>query len=230
MSKPKLLDLFCGQGGASEGYRRAGFDVVGVDIEDQPYYPFEFHKEDALKFALENYQQFDAIHASPPCQAHSHSRYVRKNDHPDFIVATRNLLKLIGKPWVIENVKGAPLDNPIELCGCMFGLRTYRERLFEFSTMEILDTKNSAMDSMDYKFSTLIIPQPKHQPHTAKITKMGRKPVDGEFMHIVGNFIGAQEARDAMDAQWMTRDGLAQAIPPAYTKYIGRYLKRAVNG
>jgi DNA (cytosine-5)-methyltransferase 1 len=206
---PRLLDLFGGAGGAGMGYRQAGWEVVGVDIHPQPRYPFEFHQSDALKFLLEHHEEFDAFHASPPCQAWTKAQRLQKNDHPDFIAATRSAFELIGKPWVIENVPDSPLINPVELCGCMFsGLGTYRPRLFETS---------------------FGICQPPHQEHLAKTTKMGRSPRDGEYMHVVGNFSGVDKAREAMGIPWMTRDELAESIPPSYTEYIGLLLGRALD-
>lgn len=204
MTRPRLLDLFCCQGGASVGYAQAGFDVVGVDIDPQPRYPFEFHQADALKFALEHHDEFDAFHASPPCQAHTNAQRIQGNEHPDFIPAARALLMLIGKPWVIENVPLAPLIDPIELCGAMFpGLSTYRHRLFE---------------------SNISLTAPEHPIHVARTAKMGRQPADGEFMHVVGNFSNVGRGREAMGIEWMSRDGLREAIPPAYTEHIGRQL------
>ncbi len=197
------------------GYHDAGFDVVGVDIDPQPRYPFEFHQGDALKFLLEHHREFNAVHASPPCQAHTNAQKIRGNEHPDFIEATRELLTLIewrrqttnGRPfvWVIENVPGAPLRDPFELCGCMFpGLGTYRPRLFE---------TNRA-----------IAHEASHREHRARVAKMGRPPGEGEFMHVVGNFSGVDRAREAMGMPWASRDGLREAIPPAYTEHIGRQL------
>lgn len=197
---PRLLDLFCCQGGASMGYFAAGFEVVGVDVDPQPRYPFEFHQADALKWALEHHEEFDAFHASPPCQAWSNAQKIQGNDHEDFITATRSLFELIGKPWVIENVPGAPLRDPIVLCGSMFGLATYRHRLFE---------------------SNLPIYAPEHFEHVAKTTKMGRSPKPDEFMHVVGNFSGVARAREVMGMPWASRDGLREAIPPAYAEHIG---------
>lgn len=196
------------------GYHRAGFDVVGVDIAPQPRYPFEFHQGDAIKFLMEHHREFDAFHASPPCQAHTNAQKIMGNDHPDFIVATRAAFELIGKPWVIENVPGAPLLDPIELCGCMFnGLRTYRPRLFE-TNVRTIGLAN----------------KPVHREHVARTTKMGRPPQPGEFMHVVGNFSGVQQAREAMGIDWMTRDGLRESIPPAYTEFIGGQLMLALEG
>lgn len=201
----KLLDLYCGAGGAGEGYARAGFDVTGVDINPQPNYPHEFHQGDALKFLLENWQEFDAYHASPPCQAFTIAQRIHGNEHPDFIAATRSAFKLIGRPWVIENVPGAPLVDPVTLCGASFGLRVYRHRLFE---------------------SNMPIAEPAHAAHVWPLRKMGRKPQPGDFMHVVGHFSGVTEARAAMGIDWMTRDELAESIPPAYTEHVGTYLTR----
>lgn len=205
--RPRLLDLFCCAGGAGAGYARAGFEVVGVDIDPQPNYPFEFHQADALEFVEKHGHDFDAIHASPPCQAYSETMRIRGNDHPELIPPTRRALKAAGVPWVIENVTGSPLIDPIELCGAMFGLKTYRHRLFETS----------------FHASA-----PPHQEHRAKQTKMGRPPQEGEFIHVVGNFSGVEYARKAMEIDWMNRNEMAQAIPPAYTEYLGWQLRAAL--
>ena len=201
--KPKLLDLFCCQGGAGMGYHRAGFHVVGVDLEPQPRYPFTFWQRDALDFLRRHGRRFQAVHASPPCRAHTRAQKIQGNDHPDLIGPTRELLLDLGKPYVIENVPGAPLKNPVELCGEMFGLRTYRHRLFE---------------------TNWNLTAPDHPEHRAKTTKMGRPVREGEYMHVVGNFAGAELAREVMGMPWATRDGLREAIPPAYTVHIGRQL------
>jgi hypothetical protein len=121
--RPRLLDLFCGAGGAAVGYHRAGFDVVGVDINPQPRYPFEFHQADAMTFPLDG---FDAIHASPPCQAYSHGTPPdKRSNHPDLLDATRDRLNAAGLPWVIENVPRAPLRSPVILCGSQFDLTAH---------------------------------------------------------------------------------------------------------
>lgn len=203
MSRPRLADLFSCAGGAGVGYSRAGFDVVGVDIDPQPNYPFEFHQGDALKFLLEHHHEFDAFHASPPCQAYTKAQKIQGNTHPDFIAATRAAFELIGKPYVIENVPGSPIRADLELCGAMFGLGTYRHRLFE---------------------SNVPLVAPAHPAHVARTTKMGRPPREGEFMHVVGNFSGAAQARVAMDMPWATRDELREAIPPAYSQFVGTQL------
>ena len=131
-----MLDLFCGAGGAGMGYSRAGFDVVGVDINPQPHYPFEFHQADALEYLADHWREFDVIHASPPCQAYSMaSTQWRKSgkQYPDLIKPTRTALQKTGKSYVIENVVGAPLINPTILNGSFFGMRVRRTRLFETS-------------------------------------------------------------------------------------------------
>src|SRR5690349_21349641 len=123
--KPRLLDLFCGAGGAAKGYADAGFEVVGVDHVDQPNYPYEFHKGDALLMGawLLHNGDFDAVHASPPCQAYTTLRTLQGGkEYPDLIAPTRDLLQKSGLPYVIENVVGAPLVNPVQLCGSSFGL------------------------------------------------------------------------------------------------------------
>src|SRR5262245_33917385 len=178
------------------GYHRAGFEVVGVDIAPQPNYPFRFVQDDALAlmstFPWWDEPPFDAIHASPPCQAYSNAQRIRANEHPDLIGPTRELLEETGHPWVIENVRGAPLRNPQVLEGQMFeGLRTVRPRYFE---------TNWPLEIPFLRFS---------RPPT---TKMGRRPRDGEYMHIVGNFNGAEAGRAAMGIGWMTRDELREAI------------------
>ncbi len=131
--KPRLLDLFCGAGGAAMGYHRAGFEVVGVDIKTQPHYPFEFVQADALTLPIEFLGQFDAIHASPPCQGYSRTRHrpwLNDKVHPMLIPAVRDKFRNLNVPWVIENVGDSPLMG-IKLTGEMFGLPFKRLRIFE---------------------------------------------------------------------------------------------------
>jgi DNA (cytosine-5)-methyltransferase 1 len=132
---PRLLDLFCCAGGAGMGYHRAGFDVVGVDLAAQPNYPFEFVQADALAYVAEHGARFDAIHASPPCQHYAPVTAWRgnQNDHPDLVALTRDALTATGRPWIIENVRGAPVRADVMLCGSHFGLRVKRHRSFESS-------------------------------------------------------------------------------------------------
>lgn len=211
--KPRLLDLFCCQGGAAQGYADAGFEVVGVDIAPQPRYPFEFVLADAIEFLRRSgiAIAYDAIHASPPCQHDSATQRLQGNAHPDLIAATRVAILATGLPYVIENVEGAraKLHNPITLCGAMFpGLRVYRHRLFECS---------------------FPIVSPPHPAHVAVQVKMGRAPGPGEWVQAVGNFSGADEAREAMQMPWASREGLREAIPPAYARYVGAALMAAIG-
>lgn len=233
MTRPVLLDLFCCAGGAAAGYRRAGFDVIGVDKEPQPRYPFRFIRADAIRLLSELAEDqpiavygddeifpVDAIHASPPCQDHSDTR-VFGGDHGTgwMLAATRDLLIKTGLPWVLENVATASLPhqddlfgaNGLTLCGCMFpelrGL-LYEDRLFETS------------------FGA---PQPSHVRHVWPQTKMGRPPKPGECMQVTGHFSDVPEGARRMGISWMIRDELAQAIPPAYTEYIGVQLLEHLN-
>jgi DNA (cytosine-5)-methyltransferase 1 len=192
----KVLDLFCGAGGASMGLHQAGFEVTGVDINPQPNYPFKFIQADALTVSLEGY---DLIWASPPCQAFTNAQKIMKREHPDLVDPIRQKLIASGIPYIIENVPGSPLINPITLCGAMFNLRTYRHRLFEAS---------------------FPISAPEHPLHLNRTAKMGRQPKLDEFMHIVGNFSNVKLGREAMGIPWMSRNELSESIPPAYSKYL----------
>lgn len=202
MSRPRLLDLFCGAGGAAMGYHRAGFEVVGVDLAPQPHYPFEFHQADALTFDVGG---FDAVHASPPCQAYSRMSSCRpevRASYPDLVGAVRRRLTSGGAPWVIENVPGSPLVGPVLLCGQMFGLALYRHRLFE---------------------SSLRLTVPAHPEHLVRASRAGHwEP--GTVMSVAGHCHPIAVARAAMGIDWMTRDELVEAIPPAYTEHIGHQL------
>lgn len=200
----RLLDAFCCQGGASAGYAAAGFDVTGVDIAPQPRYPFPFHQGDAVAFIREHGAEFDFIHASPPCQLDSDCQRIRGNTHPDLIGPTREALNATGRPWVMENVRGAlpKLREPVMLCGAMFGLRTYRHRYFETG-------------------GGFALCQPGHPQHAAPQAKMGRPVPPGHYGQFVGNFSGVPLARQVMGVPWMNRDGIRECIPPAYTRHIG---------
>lgn len=209
----RLLDLFCCAGGAGEGYHRAGFEVVGVDIEPQPRYPFEFYQADALAFVAEHGHEFDAVHASPPCQGYSSMRYVTGREYPRLISDTRRLLTAIGKPYVIENVEGAYdyMVNPAMLCGTMFDLRVFRHRLFESNVM------------------LMAMPHRSHR-HYGRAAKQGRMPsAERQYVTCTGSYSGAEYARRAMGIDWMNRHEMAQAIPPAYTEFIGMQLMHALQ-
>lgn len=221
--RPRLLDLFSGAGGAAMGYHRAGFDVVGVDHKPQPNYPFDFYCGDALmllKFLLAgnvmptvnglySLDSFDAIHASPPCQAYTIGRHIHNSGdrHPDLIAETRELLERTGLPYVIENVPGSPLVRPVMLCGLMFGLRVLRHRLFESNLL-------------------LLAPShPRHPKGNLTNSRSGYSTGSQGFVTCAGNNFVRTAGALAMKIDWMkTRPELAQAIPPAYTEFIGRQL------
>jgi len=207
--RPRLLDLFCCAGGAAMGYAMAGFDVVGVDINPQPRYPFEFHQADAMTFDLSG---FDAIHASPPCQAYTVLGGREDLSHyPDLVDVVRERLQASGVPWIIENVPGAPLRDPITLCGAMFGLRSYRHRLFESSV------------------PLLVPPHPTHKVRVNRRGENRRKHWDnGGFITITGD-VGVYCGPEAMGVGWMSGNELSQAIPPAYTEFLGRQLLTALS-
>ena len=187
------------------GYHRAGFEVVGVDIAPQKNYPFEFHQADAVHFLAEHWRDFDAVHASCPCQRFSAMSTCRPglaDEYPDLIAPVRNLLDLTGLPYVMENVPGSPLRPDLVLCGHMFGLALYRHRVFE---------------------SNVFMWQPAHVNHTLPASRAGHwKP--GTIMSISGHVSPIAKAREAMGIDWMRRDELAESIPPAYTEHIGAQL------
>jgi DNA (cytosine-5)-methyltransferase 1 len=209
----KLLDLFCGAGGAATGYHRAGFDVVGVDIRPQPRYPFEFHQADALTFPLTG---FDAIHASPPCQAFSSMRSLHSVVHSDLVTPTRERLLGIGRPWVIENVPGAPMRPDVILCGTMFGLGVFRHRWFEMSEPPAALRPPCVHGRIgDGRYFTVV-----GNGHGGKGHSLSRR---------IGDFGSRAQWREAMGIGWMTRHELTQAIPPAYTEWIGRQLLQVTH-
>ena len=216
----RLLDLYCGAGGAAVGYHRAGYEIVGVDIEPQPSYPFAFVQADALDFlAGGGFDSFDAIHASPPCQAFSVLRRSNGREYPDLIEPTRELLRQSGKPWVIENVPAAPLDYAVELCGSMFGLgaisgdgvrherkwrQLRRHRRFELSWPMLQPPCSHAGEALGVYGGG-----PMQRPDSTR-----------------GGYQGtADEKRRAMQTEWMTAPETNLAIPPAYTELIGTALR-----
>jgi DNA (cytosine-5)-methyltransferase 1 len=221
MRKPRLLDLFCGAGGAGAGYRRAGFEVIGVDSEPQPHYPFTFVQEDAfeaLRLVIEGTWRFDAIHASPVCKLHTQatiSQRLAGAEYPNQIPRTREMLDAAGLRYVIENVPGAPLRPDFKLCGCMFGLPgLHRERWFETNWTPPFEL------------------QPPHHHDQPQIVVVGhgtpswaraRRKRQG-----APDRVTVKDWRASMGIDWMTRDELAQAIPPAYTQHIGRQLLAAM--
>lgn len=213
MTRPRLLDLYCCAGGAAWGYHQAGFDVVGVDIKPQPRYPFKFIQADAL--ALPNFclVAFDAIHASPPCQRFSDlaKRNGNAEEWPDLIEPTRALLQEARRPYVIENVEGAPLIEPVVLCGTMFpGTRVIRHRLFE---------TNFPLDAPPHGKHPLVYTMDKRKAHYGKLNEW-TSPVQVTG----GGNCSKAAAADAMGIDWMTKNELNEAIPPAFTRHIGSRL------
>lgn len=207
----RLLDLFCCAGGAGEGYRRAGFDVTGVDIRPQPRNPHRFIQGDALEYLAAHGEEYDAIHASPPCQAHSDLKHMwNAKKHVDLIAPTRELLEKLGKPFVIENVEGAPMLCPIILCGTMFRLGTAdaelrRHRLF------------------DVNWGWLMPPPCSHGIKPRVIGVYGGHGRDRRRRaEVASQDFPTTARREAMGIDWMTGAELSQAIPPAYTEYLGR--------
>jgi DNA (cytosine-5)-methyltransferase 1 len=211
-SRPRLLDLFCGAGGAAMGYHRAGFEVVGVDIRPQPNYPFEFCLADALDdFGrdLARRGRWDAIHASPPCQLFSAYQRAnkRQGEHLNLIPETRRLLRETGLPYIIENVPGAPLEEPVTVCGVSVGLEVRRHRLFE-----------SNVDLMVPPCACGGWQAARHQAASNREPNSRRTVAIGEWDVPEG------VQQRAMGIEWMTVSELSQAIPPAYTEMLGSQL------
>jgi len=201
--KPLLIDLYCGAGGAAHGYHQAGFDIIGIDINPQPNYPYPFAQGDALNPPLD-LTQADAIHASPPCQAYSIATLNHRttNTYPDLVAPTRQLLETTGLPWIIENVPGAPLHNHIQICGSGLAMtRIRRHRWFESNT------------------PLWGIPCV-HGQNTDVLSIVGHSEGSGKAGP--GYLKPARET--AMGIDWMTNTELSQAIPPAYTHHIGTQL------
>lgn len=195
----RVLDIFCGAGGAALGYLQAGHEVTGVDHVAQPRYPGTFIRSDALRFLADNGGEYDVIHASPPCQANTSllaGRPEVRARHRDLLPEVRGLLVAGTVPWIMENVPGAIMRRDLVLCGQQFGLPLYRHRYFEMGR--------------------LTVPQPPHTRHGVE-----------EVVAVYGNGGGAKGTRE----RWrealglphaVTRRELANAIPPAYTRYIGQ--------
>jgi DNA (cytosine-5)-methyltransferase 1 len=207
MSRPKLLDLFCGAGGAGMGYHLAGFDVVGVDLNPMPNYPFEFHQGDALDYLKAHWFEFDALHSSPPCQASSALTKGTNagREYPQLIPATRAALLATGLPTVMENVQGSDLRRDLTLCGEMFSLDVIRHRYFEV---------------------TFPVTQPKHVAHRGRVAGMRHGEwFTGPYFAVYGDGGGkgtVAQWQAAMGIEWTNvRKEIAEAIPPAYTEWLG---------
>lgn len=219
--KPRLLDLFSCAGGAAKGYHDAGFEVIGVDINPQPRYPFEHHVGDALAFVRDHGHEFDAIHASPPCQTYSKTRTLHDNTHPDLVEPTRAALIASGRPWVIENVVGAPLLNPLVLCGTEFGmtaldvdgvpLKLVRHRLFE-SNIELHGNGGCRHDRAI-------------QTATIYGAGGGWTPAHRDNPERRGGYIPHTDVIKALlGIDWMTKHEMSQVVPPVMAEHIGRQL------
>ncbi len=231
--RPRILDLFCCAGGAGMGYHQAGFDVHGVDIRAQPRYPFQFSQGDALgalwaMIITGEIRKYDAIHASPPCQAHSVLKNMHNaRAHVDLVPETREALQASGLPWVIENVVGAPLVNPITLCGTMFGLGVedadlQRHRLFELShpILFVPECQHGQRDTIGVYYGHA---RNRRRARTIGVYGEGARDSRRKFDKGVPDFT-VEQARVAMGIDWMTLAELCQAIPPAYTNFIGQHL------
>jgi DNA (cytosine-5)-methyltransferase 1 len=206
----KLLDLFCGAGGASTGYALAGFEVTGIDVKHGKRYPFQYIKGDVLTYItdLDFLRSFDVIHASPPCQTHSITQHLRKaqgksTSKVDLIPQTRAALIASGKPYIIENVPGSPLIDPVLLCGSAFGLKVRRHRLFE-SNVKML--------------GTVCLHKEQGRPVGVYGSLKDDIPKGGKTANTI------EEALEAMGISNMIWSELVEAIPPAYTYWLGKQL------
>lgn len=202
----RLLDLFCGAGGASMGYHRAGFDVSGLDIKHGKRYPFTYYRLDFNTLDVDMLRGYDFIHASPPCQTFSITKNLRNaqgnsTSKVDLLEPTRKLLQESGVPYIIENVPGAPLINPVQLCGSSFGLKVRRHRLFE-SNLPLVGS------TCDHK--------KQGRPVGVYGSMKDEIPSGGKTATSI------EEARESMGIDWMIWGELVEAIPPAYTEYLGK--------
>lgn len=219
----RALDLFCGAGGASEGLRRAGFTVVGVDLKDQPRYPFAFYQGDALTVQIDFIRTFDFVWASPPCQKHTALKTMyNAKPHIDLIPQTRALLRAAGVPYVIENVVGAPLQNPVRLCGSMFNLgvedaELRRHRDFEASfPIEPLKCAHGSRPVVGLYGGHV-----RNRKRTIGIYGEGCRDATRKNNKGHPDFT-VEHGRKAMDIDWMSLAELCQSIPPAYSEYIAQ--------
>lgn len=234
----RVLDLFCGAGGTGYGVHlamiEAGIDatVIGHDIDPQPRYPFEFHRSDAVSVLgdLDYVRSFDIVIAGPPCKVHTSIRHTirsgARRKHPvNLIPITRHGLRLAGVPFVIENVVGAPLLDPIVLCGSMFSLGVRRHRLFEVSGFEVVEPR---CRHREQEAGARLYPVKRY--HSGGPVTVW-SPIIGVYGHGQGTGEGEVDRwREAMSIPWMNRDELSQAIPPAYSKYLGQQFLAGRNG
>lgn len=217
MRKLRVLDLFCGAGGAGEGYRRLGMDVTGVDKFAQPENPHRFIQSDWESYLLEHGHEYDLIHTSPVCKGYANVNSWAASTHARQIPIVRKRLIQLGKPYVIENVYSArwDMENPVQVCGSVFGLRVRRHRLFE-SNMEL---EGSGCDHKWQDASKIYLRRGRYSRPTAS----GVCPVNGDGKQLL-NVTTARELElrsQAMGIDWMSWTTLTQAIPPAFTEFIG---------
>ena len=201
VTKPELLDLCCGGGGASVGYFLAGFEVTGVDIQSQPDYPFDFIKEDVLKLPYDFLMSFDAIHASVPCEGYCTANpkaRLHPELYPDLYHPVKAMLIAAGKPWIMENVIGSPVKG-FRLCGTSFGLGVFRHRVFE-TNFHVANVPECCCQDLR---------------------------IDGdEYLTVAGNHKNLKRAWKAMGTFWINDPQVVKkAIPPAYTQWIGEQMR-----
>lgn len=239
MSRPRLLDLYSCAGGAARGYHEAGFDVVGVDIKRQRNYPYEHHVADAIEFVREYGHEFDAIHASPPCQAYSIATAgnpAARSKHTRLIAATREALEESGRPWVIENVAQAKSEmiSPVMLCGRMFDLGAFDE-----------DGVWLVLDRHRLFESSIPLEVPEHPFHGAeqvagvygggrRSSKPNATPADDRHAaryERKGGYVPRSKRvqQDLLGVDWMTIREMQESIPPAYSRFVGQQLRYYVE-
>lgn len=213
--RPALLDAYCCQGGASAGYQAAGFCTTGVDVAPQPRYPWHSVQDDALRYTVRYGYRYAAIHASPPCQHWSDLAHRNGNAHdwPDLIGPTRDVLAIVGRPWVMENVERTPLRGTVRLCGTQFpGLRVLRHRLFE--------TSGWAIPELPHGRHPLVFTHDKRKAHYGQLDQ------DTAFVQVTGggNATLANKRAAMGGVDWMDSHGVNESIPPAYAGHVGRAL------
>lgn len=220
MSKPRLLDLFCGAGGCSKGYADAGFEVVGVDIKPQTHFPYKFIQANVLEFLdTTDLSEFDAIHASPPCPRYTSITALSgdRDKHPDLLAVMRRKLQVTGKLYVIENVVGAPFEQGVMLCGSMFGLRIRRHRCFESNLLLM------SPGPCKHHGNIISIHGAHTRDYTEKVLVVNENWQQSRKWRPIS--VPKERGMEAMGIDWiMTQDELSNAIPPAYTRWIGTQL------
>lgn len=218
----RLLDLFCCEGGAAKGYHAAGFEVVGVDLDPKfaKRYPYEFHAGDGLEFVKDHGHEFDVIHASPPCQRYSITNAARQHDYPDLIGPTREALQGTGKPFIIENVAGAPLIAPVVLCWSHF-----------YGAGTVLDDDGTPLRMERHRLFETNFPllqPPCNHPKDVQVAGSygGARRDKHEAKHVrKGGYVPSKAVQERLlGIDWMTQHGLFQSVPPVYTFWIAHQI------